>query len=128
MRANAAHVCANCGLSLPKQRKQYAELCGGWAVEHDAGGAHSVHAPHWTGRVLCELCFRKQRPRPITARLRDTCDDCSAAPVSYRQLAHGWTRLPKMNAVFDARYSALALCERCFIKRIEGEQLRLFDA
>ena len=122
--------CSNpgCLLILPKSIRHFAELDGGWAIEHASGGAHGIHLPHWTGRRLCRYCFMEQRPPKARGVLRAVCDDCAAAPVKYRQIAHAWTELPKANDVLDARYSALALCEPCFVSRLEGEQLRLFDA
>lgn len=127
MTRSAPRYCSECGILLPGARKAYGELEGGWAVEHEGGGAHNVYMPAFTGRVLCPLCFDAHRPPKSRRFLRAVCDECCEAPVRLRQISHAWTQLPATKSVHDARYGPLALCEPCWLKRMQGEQLALFD-
>lgn len=126
MKRAPARYCTyyGCGILLIRG---YAELDGGWAVAHEGGGAHNVLHPHSTGRVFCGLHFNAQRPPKSRAVVPSVCTDCHEAPVRYRQLLHAWTQVPATKAVHDPKYGALHLCEPCFIKRLSGEQLVLFD-
>lgn len=123
-----ARYCSECGTVLPATSRAYAELCGGWAVEHERGGAHNVMHPEFTGRVLCALHFEAQRPPKSRALLFRTCVDCEERPVKYRKIHHAWTQLPATKSVHDAHYGHWALCEPCWLIRMEGVQLGLFDA
>ena len=124
MRA-ALPKCTGCGTLLTRGRKQYGHVVAGWSVEDDKGKARGVTDPTFTGRVLCDLCFKALRPPEARGKLRTKCDDCGA-PVRYRQIATAWTRLPACSGLYGARYSALALCPACWQRRISGEQLELF--
>ena len=124
----ASRYCSECGIILPATSRAYAEIDGGWAVEHESGGAHNVQHATYTGRVLCALHFEEQRPEKFRGALFRTCVDCLAAPVRYRQILHAWTQLPATKAVHDGSYGALALCRKCWLRRMEGEQMTLFDA
>jgi hypothetical protein len=124
----AARYCSECGIVLPSTSRAYAELDGGWAVEHGSGGAHNVRHPLFTGRVLCAVCFDAQRPPKSRAILYSVCLDCETEPVRFRQIRHAWTQLPATKSVHDATYGNLTLCADCWAKRMEGVQLGLFDA
>lgn len=125
---HAPRYCSECGIVLPSTSRAYAEICGGWAIEHEGGGAHNVQFAIYTGRILCAVHFEEQRPRPSRPILRKLCVRCDAAPVRFRQILHAWTQLPSAKALHDPQYSALALCRECWLTGMEGEQLALFDA
>lgn len=127
MTRGAVRKCSKCDMALPQGRKIYAEIEGGWAIEHDSGGAHNVRHPIFTGYLLCAMCFQRQRGEKVRQILRPLCTDCHQAPVRLRQIIQGWTQLPATKAVHDAHYGALHLCGPCWLKRMEGEQLALFD-
>lgn len=48
-----------CGHVMTRTQTHFRQLSGGWTKARTAGGSNAVINPHYTGRVLCELCFVK---------------------------------------------------------------------
>lgn len=119
--------CSRCYVDLPHGRRIYAEISSGWTVEHESGGAHNVAHAGYTGRILCGLCFDRQRPAKVRPIVPALCTECGEGRATHRQIVYAWVPLPATKSVHDARYGPLHLCRPCWLKAMGGQQMALFD-